>query len=77
MVIWFNTMNNDKHIFKISISDGLCEYTYPIRLGYDTAIYDIYKKLCKCYKVDIEPLSGKLRTDEKTTRKQQVRKNKG
>lgn len=47
-----------KHTFIIAIDDGDCRYEYPLTLknGSEISIHDIYKKICKSYKVN--PLSG-------------------
>jgi hypothetical protein len=50
----------NKHTFIISIDDGDCRYEYPLTVknGKDVSIHDIYKTLCKAYKV--EPVEGVL-----------------
>jgi len=46
------------YTYVIAIDDGDCRYEYPITLpnGYNTSILEIYKKICKTYKV--EPQDG-------------------
>ena len=39
------------HTFEITIDDGYDAYRYPIDIGEDQSIYDIYLKLCKVYRV--------------------------
>jgi len=47
-------MKTNTHTFIISIDDGDCRYEYPLTLknGIDVSIHDIYKALCKEYKVE-------------------------
>jgi predicted extracellular nuclease len=45
-----------KWTFIIGIDDGDCKYEYPLIITGDVSINDIYKKLCKAYKV--EPKEG-------------------
>ena len=47
-----------KHTFIVAIDDGDCRYEYPLTLkdGNTVSIREIYKTLCKAYKV--EPKEG-------------------
>lgn len=51
--------------FQISISDGWCEYQYPLEVknGEALCIHDVYKRICKTFKCDLT--IGKLRMKTK------------
>jgi len=38
-------------MFKIKISDGFCEYEYPLNVSDNVCIHDIYVEICKAFKL--------------------------
>jgi len=46
-------MSKKKAVFKVSIDDSFCEWTFDLELSEDLSIDDIALELCEAFKIDV------------------------